>query len=105
MTVFSYDPVVEVFKALSEPIRLDIMARIVSVDELPCTTLERELPISKSTISYHMKILYRAHLIDIRKDGRYYHYRARRSEVEELVPGMLDWLGTRRTAAGEPTPG
>lgn len=96
MTVLSHDPVVEIFKALSEPIRLDIMARIASIDELPCTTLERELPISKSTISYHMKILYRAQLIKIRKEGRYYHYRARTAEIEQLVPGMLDWLAARR---------
>jgi len=97
VSVLTHDPVVEVFKALSEPIRLDIMARIVTVDELPCTTLEKELPISKSTISYHMKILYRARLIDIRKDGRYYHYRARTTEIEQLVPGLLHSLATRRS--------
>ena len=95
-----HDPLVEVFKALSEPIRLDIMARIASVHELPCTTLEKELPISKSTISYHMKILYRARLIDIRKDGRYYHYRARTTEIEQLVPGLLHSLATRRPEPG-----
>jgi ArsR family transcriptional regulator, arsenate/arsenite/antimonite-responsive transcriptional repressor len=101
VSVIAHDPVIEIFKALSEPVRLDIMARIVAVDELACTTLEKELPISKSTISYHMKILHRAHLIDIRKDGRYYHYRARSSEVEEVVPGLLQWLNTRRPMSPE----
>jgi DNA-binding transcriptional ArsR family regulator len=96
VSVLSHDPVIEIFKALSEPVRLDIMARIVSTDELACTTLEKELPISKSTISYHMKILYRAHLIDIRKEGRFYHYRARTAEIEEVVPGMLKWLNARQ---------
>jgi DNA-binding transcriptional ArsR family regulator len=96
VSVLSHDPVIEIFKALSEPVRLDIMARIVSTDELACTTLEKELPISKSTISYHMKILYRAHLIDIRKEGRFYHYRARTAEIEEVVPGMLNWLNARQ---------
>jgi DNA-binding transcriptional ArsR family regulator len=95
VSVLTHDPVIEVFKALSEPIRLDIMARIVAVGELPCTTLEKELPISKSTISYHMKILYHAHLIDIRKDRRYYHYRARTTEIEQLVPGLLTWIAAR----------
>lgn len=99
VSVISHDPVIEIFKALSETVRLDIMARIVTVDELACTTLEKELPISKSTISYHMKILYRAHLIDIRKDGRFYHYRARTSEIEEVIPGLLQWLNTRQAMA------
>jgi ArsR family transcriptional regulator len=99
VSVLTHDPVIEVFKALSEPIRLDIMARIASVDELPCTALEKELPIAKSTISYHMKILYRARLIDIRKDGRYYHYRAR-TDIEQLVPGLLHSLATKRPEPG-----
>lgn len=99
--LLTHDPVIEVFKALSEPIRLDIMARIVSVDELPCTALEKELPVSKSTISYHMKILYRAGLIDIRKEGRYYHYRAREDEIEQLVPGLLQSITRRRPGFGE----
>jgi DNA-binding transcriptional ArsR family regulator len=98
----SHDPVIEIFKALSEPLRLDIMARIVSTDELACTTLEKELPISKSTISYHMKILYRAHLINIRKEGRFYHYSARTAEIEEVVPGLSQWLSTRRAMTAEP---
>jgi ArsR family transcriptional regulator, arsenate/arsenite/antimonite-responsive transcriptional repressor len=102
VSVLTHDPIIDIFKALSEPVRLDIMARIVSVDELACTTLEKDLPISKSTISYHMKILYRAHLIDIRKDGRFYHYRARVAEIEEIVPGLLQWLNTRSSAAPEP---
>jgi DNA-binding transcriptional ArsR family regulator len=100
VAILTEDPVVDIFKALSEPIRLDIMSRIVSVDELPCTTLEKELPISKSTISYHMKILYRARLIDIRKDGRYYHYRARIDDLENVLPGLPQWLLDRRADAG-----
>jgi ArsR family transcriptional regulator len=94
-TSLTWDPAVEILKALAEPIRLDIMSRILSVDELACTTLEKELPITKSTISYHMKILHRARLIDIRKEGRYYHYRARTTEIEEVIPGLSSWLRER----------
>lgn len=94
-TSLTWDSAVEILKALAEPIRLDIMSRILSVDELACTTLEKELPISKSTISYHMKILHTARLIDIRKDGRYYHYRARTTEIEEAIPGLSTWLRDR----------
>lgn len=94
-TSLTWDPAVEILKALAEPVRLDIMSRILAVDELACTTLEKELPISKSTISYHMKILHRARLIDIRKDGRYYHYRARTTEIEDVIPCLSAWLQRR----------
>jgi DNA-binding transcriptional ArsR family regulator len=95
MSVITRDPVVEILNALANPIRLDIMARIAAVDELACTTLETDLPITKSTISYHMRILYKAGLVDIRKEGRFYHYQARRNELDELIPGLHLWLSNR----------
>lgn len=89
------DPVIDVFRALSEPIRVDIMTRILNTKELACTTLETELPVGKSTISYHMKILRRAGLVTIRKEGTYYFYTPRRQAIRELMPGLLKWLGAR----------
>lgn len=80
----------DVFGAMSEPIRLDILLKIVEVPELACTVLDETLPIAKSTISYHVKILYQAGLIDVRKEGRYYFYRARREMADALIPGLLD---------------
>lgn len=84
------EQLIEIFRALGEPLRLEIVRRMSAVDELPCTVLEAELPISKSTISYHMKLLYNAGLIDIRKDGRYYHYRLRRDLMNHYVQRFLD---------------
>lgn len=89
------DEAVEILKALADATRLEIMASIAAVEELACTTLERQLPITKSTISYHMRILYQAGLVDIRKDGRFYHYRARSEAVDGLIPGLMAWLVSR----------
>ena len=60
-------PPIEIFKALSDPIRWNIIVQMASVDELACVALEDTLPISKPTISYHTKILYQAGLINVRK--------------------------------------
>lgn len=79
-----------IFGALSEPIRLDILLRIAGRDELACTILDDTLPISKSTISYHIKILYQAGLIEVRKDGRHYFYRVRNDLLATYAPGLLD---------------
>lgn len=78
--------VVEAFKALGDPLRLDIMLRMARVDELACTELEKVLPVSKSTISYHMKVLGRAGLVDVRKDGRYYFYTVRPDAIGAVIP-------------------
>lgn len=84
------DHYAQIFEALSEPIRMQIVRQIASADELACTTLDETLPVSKSTISYHIKILSHAQLISVRKDGRYYHYRLRGEVFEHYLPTFLD---------------
>lgn len=90
---------VEVFKALSDPLRLDIMKRMAQTDELACTELERALPVTKSTISYHVKILAQAGLLEVRKAGRYYHYRARRDLIDPVLPDLWDRIASLETTA------
>jgi DNA-binding transcriptional ArsR family regulator len=87
-TLSETEHLTEAFQALGDPIRLQIMSRMVKVPELPCTELEVALPVTKSTISYHIKILYRAGFIDVRKAGRNFFYRARREDIEETFPGL-----------------
>lgn len=90
-----------VYAALSEPVRMEVIRLIQGVDELPCTVLANTLPVSKSTISYHIKILYHAGLISVRKDGRNYHYTLRREIFESYVPGFLGRLeGSRKVDVG-----
>ena len=88
----------QIFNALSEPVRIEIVGMIAGTDELACTVLDDTLPISKSTISYHIKILYHAGLIHVRKDGRYYFYRLRREVFDQYVDGFLDRLALARRA-------
>ena len=40
-------PPIEIFKALSDPIRWNIIVQMASVDELACVALEDTLPVSK----------------------------------------------------------
>jgi DNA-binding transcriptional ArsR family regulator len=81
---------IDVFKALADPIRLSIVSEMTRSDEVACTTLEHMLPITKTTISYHIKVLYQAGLITIRKQGRNYFYSLRRETMDALVPGFSD---------------
>jgi ArsR family transcriptional regulator len=91
------DAYTEVFRALSEPTRIEILSLIASCDdEYPCTQLERVLPVTKSTISYHIKILSGAGLVQVRKEGRYYHYRVRRNVIDFFLPGFLEHLADDR---------
>lgn len=84
----------QVFNALSESIRLQILLLIASSgsDEYHCNNLEDSLPVGKSTISYHVKILSNAGLVSVRREGKFFRYRVRRDVVDYFVPGLLDRL-------------
>ena len=60
----------EVFKALGDPIRWNIVQQMAQQEELACSVLEDTLPVSKPTISYHTKILTQAGLIEVRTSCR-----------------------------------
>ncbi len=83
-------PMDEFFKVLSDPTRLEIASRMSAVDELACSSLERSLGVSKSTISHHIKVLYHAGLVEIRREGRFFHYRLRREALDAYVPGLSE---------------
>lgn len=99
-----------VLKAISDPIRWDIVRQMTEVDELACQTLETRLPISKPTISYHIRVLAQAGLVRVRKEGRYFFYTLQRDALREVVDelwamappaGTESGTNTERTAVGE----
>lgn len=92
------DDYARIFKALSEPLRIRVISLFDEHDSCACTLLEASLPVSKSTISYHIKILSEAGLINVRKNGRFYHYDLRRDVFEYFVPGFLERVGSAATS-------
>jgi DNA-binding transcriptional ArsR family regulator len=76
----------EIFKALGDPIRLDIVRQVAEAGELAWGALEETLPVSKPTISYHIKTLVQANLLSVRKEGRNFFYTIR----HDTLNGLLD---------------
>lgn len=65
---------IQVIKALGDPVRLDLLQRIAAVEQMPCTTLVDESHVSASTVSYHVKALREAGLVEVHKEGRNFYY-------------------------------
>jgi DNA-binding transcriptional ArsR family regulator len=77
-----------VLYALGDPVRLAIVQRLAKQDEIPCAALE--IPIAKSTLSHHFKILRDAGILHCRKEGTQHINSLRRLELEARFPGLLD---------------
>jgi DNA-binding transcriptional ArsR family regulator len=80
-------PLVSVLEALADPVRLAIVRALGAVDgELACGPI----PVGKSTISHHYKVLREAGIIETREEGTRRFQRLRRAEVDARFPGLLD---------------
>ncbi|HEY7636412.1 MAG TPA: metalloregulator ArsR/SmtB family transcription factor [Gemmatimonadales bacterium] len=79
----------QIAKALADPRRMALLETIAAEEECPCQRLLREFPISKGTISHHIKELVRAGLIEARREGQYLHCEIRRDVLEAYAVELL----------------
>jgi DNA-binding transcriptional ArsR family regulator len=95
---------VEVLRALADPVRLRIVARLTDGEYHPCGVEEYGLEIHKSTLSHHFKTLREAGITATLVRGRNHGVRLRRGELEARFPGVLDSIvaaaATVASAAG-----
>lgn len=91
--------VVEVFKAVADPVRWAIVVEMSHVDEFPASAMEEIVSVSKPTISYHVKVLYHANLIEVRKEGRNFFYRLRRDVLRRAFGEADRQLGLALTTS------
>lgn len=88
----------DVLHALSDPVRLEIVRALDEGHELSCSRLRA--PVSKSTLSHHLRVLRDAGVTSTRADGAQRLVSLRSGDLEERFPGLLDCVldGLRRAA-------
>lgn len=77
-----------VLYALSDPVRRNIVAKLMDCDSMSCSKACQEL--SPSTISFHHKILRECGLIRSEKIGVEVINSLRQDEMDKRFPGLLD---------------
>jgi DNA-binding transcriptional ArsR family regulator len=77
-----------VLYALGDPIRLGIVKRLAVKGEQTCAALE--VPVAKSTLSHHLRVLREAGIIYCRKQGTQQFNTLRREDLDALFPSLLD---------------
>jgi DNA-binding transcriptional ArsR family regulator len=87
---------VTLFSALSDPTRMEMMQLVVRRGEIGCSEFDERFALSKSTISYHTKILNAAGLIHTRREGRLFFYQPIIETLERELPGLAERLKNAR---------
>lgn len=80
--------------ALADVTRVRMLRLLLANEEVACAALETTFSLTKSTISYHVRVLRHAGLIRVRKAGKFYHYTMPRDEIAARFPGLLPLLSS-----------
>ncbi|MGH7562395.1 MAG: ArsR/SmtB family transcription factor [Gemmatimonadales bacterium] len=76
-------------KALADPRRFALLEAIAAHNEYPCQRLCQDFPVTKATISHHIKELMRAGLVEAEREGQYLHYRVCRDVMAAYSEELL----------------
>ncbi|MFI9230679.1 ArsR/SmtB family transcription factor [Streptomyces rimosus] len=91
-----------VMNALTDPVRLSIVLRLADESAVPCGTFD--LPIAKSALSRHLRVLREAGVISQRDEGTRRVNSLRAQELERRFPGLLDLVLKEGANRGTPQP-
>jgi DNA-binding transcriptional ArsR family regulator len=79
-----------VLHALSDPVRLRIVAALADAGERTCGSFD--LSVTKSTCTHHFKVLREAGVIHQRQQGTARLNTLRREDLEARFPGLLETI-------------
>lgn len=77
-----------VLHALSDPVRLQIVRDLVDAGPSNCGAFA--VPVAKSTLSHHLRVLREAGLTDTQPSGTQRVVSLRRDDIDARFPGLLD---------------
>ena len=91
---------VDVLKALADPIRLRIIQELTDGDPhaKAAVTLSCGFEVQKTTLSHHYKALREAGITRTIVDGRNHSIQLRRAELDAKFPGLVEALTGHTTA-------
>lgn len=81
-------------RALADPLRLQVIEALGGGERCVCELTDR-LGLAQSKLSFHLKVLREAGLIEARQQGRWSYYRLKPAAIEAL----RDWLAELAAAS------
>ena len=84
-------------KSMADPLRLQVLEALGGGERCVCE-LTSELGLAQSKLSFHLKVLREAGLIEARDEGRWVYYSLRTDAIEQL----RGWLGELASRCAQP---
>ncbi|MDD7793530.1 ArsR/SmtB family transcription factor [Clostridium sp. 'White wine YQ'] len=85
----NYEINAKIFKALSDPNRLEILDILSCGEKCACDILEN-FEFTQPTLSHHMKVLIDCDLVKCRKEGLWSHYALDNTKANKLILYLMN---------------
>jgi DNA-binding transcriptional ArsR family regulator len=80
----------DVFAALADPTRREVLRSLSERPELTASRLAGELPITRQAVTKHLAALHRAGLVEPRREGRETHYKLTPAPLADAMGWMAE---------------
>ncbi|MFF2481317.1 ArsR/SmtB family transcription factor [Paenibacillus sp. NPDC058071] len=80
------------FQGLGDPIRQQIISLLIDKENMNVTQIAEHIPMSRPTVSHHLKILRQAGLIKVQKKGTEMFYSLEFNEVIALMKKLVHFV-------------
>lgn len=77
----------KVLHALSDPVRMEIVIKIARAGQIACGAFD--IPMPKSTLSHHFKVLRESGVVACRREGNVLINSIRVEDLEARFPGVI----------------
>lgn len=81
---------VEIFKLLADETRLKLLMHLVREGQMHVTEMCERLKFAQPAISHHLKLLLKAGIIEVRKDGRHNFYSVKKSRFHGMIGQLFE---------------
>jgi ArsR family transcriptional regulator, arsenate/arsenite/antimonite-responsive transcriptional repressor len=87
----------QLLKALADPVRMDVVQALTAGERCVCELTE-QLGLAQSRLSFHLRVMREAGLLQAREQGRWVYYSLRPQAIEQLQA----WLSAMATSCQQP---
>ena len=85
-----YNNCMDMFVALADPTRRNILELLANSGELPATAIYENFPVSPQAVSQHLKVLREAHLVEMEKHAQKRLYRLNPQTLSQFEVWVKD---------------
>lgn len=80
------------FIGLGDPVRQQILALLIDKEHMNVTQIAEHIPMSRPTVSHHLKILRQTGLLTVQKKGTEMYYRLEFNEAISLMKQLVHFV-------------